>query len=120
MSARFNSEDEDLKIDTCRDGDAIILRTRGEVTVFTSPAFRETLRQATESMPPLVVLDLQETTYVDSSGVATLVEALQTVNRYKGRLVLAGMSRRVRGVFEIARLDTIFLVAADVAEALKA
>ena len=57
--------------------------------------------------------------YIDSSGVATLVEALQIVNRYGGRLVLVGMTARVRGVFEIARLDTVFALASSVEEALR-
>jgi len=119
MSSRFDPEDPGLHIETRREGAATVVATRGEVTVFTSPALRESLRQVADERPPLVVLDLSETRYIDSSGVATLVEALQAVRRHQGRLVLAGINDRVRGVFEIARLDSIFPMVASVGEALK-
>jgi len=120
MSSRFQTDDEDLEIVTRQEGQALIVSARGEVTVFSSPALRECLRQVADTQPPRVIIDLAETSYIDSSGVATLVEGLRIVGRYQGKLVLAGMNPRVRGVFEIARLDSVFTVVGDVAEALKA
>jgi len=119
MSSRGNAN-TGLEIETRQEAAGVVVRARGEVTVFSSPALRESLRKIAELRPPRLVLDLAETRYVDSSGVATLVEALQTVQRYRGRLILAGMNPRVRGVFEIARLDTVFPTASGVEEALKA
>ena len=107
-----------LEIATRQEPGGVVVKACGEVTVFTSPALRESLRKIADARPPLLVLDLAETRYVDSSGVATLVEALQTLQRHGGRLILAGMNQRVRGVFEIARLHTVFTVASDVQEAL--
>lgn len=119
MSSRFAKNDPDLVLESRREGDAVVVSARGEVTVFSSPALRELIRKTAEGRPPKVVIDLKETTYIDSSGVATLVEALQTVSRFKGKLFLAGMNQRVRGVFEIARLDSVFTVVGSVEEALK-
>ncbi len=119
MGTRIEAS-EDLTLEIRQEGGATIVSARGEVTVFSSPALRETLRKITDGRPARLVLDLAETRYIDSSGVATLVEALQTIQRYKGRLVLTGMNQRVRGVFEIARLDSIFPIAGSVQEALKA
>ena len=116
--SRFDSGGDDLKVEVRTEGQTVVLTPRGEVTAFTSPVLRQTLRTATTSKPPLVVMDLSATPYVDSSGVATLVEALQIVTRYSGKLVLAGMNDRVRGVFEIARLQSVFKIAASVEEAL--
>lgn len=115
----LDPDEPGLEIATRQEGTSTVVEARGEVTVFTSPALREALRKIVQAKPPLVVLDLSQTRYVDSSGVATLVEALQTVRRNQGRLVLAGISDRVRGVFEIARLDNIFPMLPTVAEALK-
>jgi len=109
-----------LEIQTREEPGGTVVLARGEVTVFSSPALREALRKIAESKPPRVVLNLSETRYIDSSGVATLVEALQLVQRHKGKLILAAMNQRVRGVFEIARLDSLFSVAGTVEEALKA
>ena len=119
MSGPFDCDSEDLKVRSRREGNATVLSAEGEVTVFSSPALREVLRRAADEKPGRLILDLAQTSYIDSSGVATLVEALQRVGRHKGKLVLAGMNNRVRGVFEIARLDAVFQIAADVQEALR-
>jgi len=58
--------------------------------------------------------------YMDSSGVATLVEAMQTARRTGGRLILCSMQAKVRSIFEIARLDTVFTIVASADEGLKA
>jgi len=118
MSNTF--ETEGLRGEIRLEANAAVVTTEGEITVFTSPALRDSLRAVTDRKPDRIVLDLQGTRYVDSSGVATLVEVLQSVKRYQGKLILAGMTDRVRGVFEIARLDSLFPFADTVEEALKA
>lgn len=118
MPEPVDAFDEDLRVEVRQEGKATVLATHGEVTAFSSPALRQRIRDVTASKPGLVILDLSATSYIDSSGVATLVEALQIANRYGGKLVLVGMRARVRGVFEIARLDTVFVLAGSVEEAL--
>ena len=56
-------------------------------------------------------MDLKKVSYIDSSGLATFVEALQRMNQAGGKLVLMGLTAAVRGVFEIAKLDSIFILA---------
>jgi anti-sigma B factor antagonist len=119
MSSRFASDDQDLTIESRREGNATVVTTRGEVTVFSSPTLREALRKIAGTKPGRIVFDLSETRYVDSSGVATFVEVLKLVRQHKGEVVLAGVSDRVRGVFEIARLDSLFPMVPTVQEALK-
>jgi anti-sigma B factor antagonist len=50
---------------------------------------------------------------MDSSGVATLVEAMQIARKQSTRLVLCGMQSKVRSIFEIARLDRVFTIVDD-------
>jgi anti-sigma B factor antagonist len=119
MASRLDADD-DLEIASRQESGATVVTARGEVTVFSSPAMRESLRKIAESQPSRVVLDLSGVRYIDSSGVATFVEAMQTIQRHKGKLVLAGLNPRVRGVFEIARLDSVFVMVASVQEALQA
>ena len=57
-----------------------------------------------------LVLDLAGVPYMDSSAVAVLVEALQRIRRSGGKIHLRNLQPRVRGLLEIARLDTIFVV----------
>jgi anti-sigma B factor antagonist len=119
MSRGYTDDGVDLTMETRREGDAVVVALRGEVTVFSSPALRERLEAEAGEAPRRVVLDLSEVRYVDSSGVATFVEALRQIRSRGGDMVLACTSERVRGVIEIARLDTLFPMADTVEEALQ-
>ena len=81
----------------------------GRATVDTSPDLRSALlgllrRGAT----PVVVIDLSALSYLDMSGIATLLEALKAARERSVKLRLAGMSGQVRALAEIAQLDTIY------------
>ena len=52
--------------------------------------------------------DLAEVGFIDSSGLATLIEALQAVGKYGGKLRLCGLAPDVRKLFDLAQLSTIF------------
>jgi anti-sigma B factor antagonist len=100
-----------------RDG-ATIVRPTGEVDLARSPILRHTLGEVIGDGVSRLVLDLSGVDYMDSSGVATLVEALQQCRSREATLVLSGLQDRVRSVFEIAKLDAIFTIRADVDAAL--
>lgn len=93
-----------------KDG-AVIIVPEGDVDLSRSPVLRNSLKQALNAKPKRLVVDLGLVDYMDSSGVATLVEALQIARRANSRMVLCGMKDRVRSIFEIARLDTVFTIA---------
>ena len=91
----------------------VTIRPEGEVDLAHSPSLRHRLMEVITEGPTRVILDLAHVPYMDSSGVATLVEALQQCRGRDARLVLAAMQPRVRSVFEIARLDTVFTICDD-------
>ena len=55
-------------------------------------------------------VDLSGVKFIDSSGLAVLIRAMQDVQKYGGKLSLAGISTDVRSIFEMARLDQVFLI----------
>jgi anti-sigma B factor antagonist len=61
-----------------------------------------------------MVVDLTGVQYMDSSGVAVLVEALQSQTRKGNKLVLCCLQPKVKGIFEIARLNMVFKIVDDV------
>jgi anti-sigma B factor antagonist len=67
-----------------------------------------------------VLVDLSLVTYIDSSGIASLVEGLQVARKQKTDLALVSVSQRVRRVLELARLDKVFPIHADIAAAMAA
>ena len=67
---------------------------------------------------PAVIVDLSGVTYIDSSGLAVFIEAMQRVQGYGGRFALCGLSEGVRHIFSIACLDQVFRIFPDSAAAL--
>lgn len=110
---------EEMRVDVTREGDTVVVAPVGEVDLSRSPRLRSVLREAQASRPKRVVIDLSEVEYMDSSGVATLVEAFQVARRNGSKMVLCGLMDRVRSIFEIARLDTIFTITANREAALR-
>ena len=100
----------------------VVVSLSGEVDIMRSPDLQTSLQEAVSRVPGkgAVVVDLSGVSYMDSSGVATLVRGLQ-LSRKKGvGLVLCSLQDRVRSIFEIARLDTVFPMADTLDEAIEA
>lgn len=98
-----------------RDQDAArVIEVSGEIDLYTSPSVREAILAAVGDKRSPLVVNLAGVTYIDSSGVATLVEGLQLSRGFDGEFRLAGLSERVREVFELARLEKVFRIFADV------
>jgi anti-sigma B factor antagonist len=89
---------------------ATILAPVGEIDLSCAPAFRTHISAAQASRPSRLIIDLTGVPYMDSSGVATLVEAMQNARRSGGKLILCSMQDKVRSIFEIARLDMVFTI----------
>ena len=60
--------------------------------------------------PEHVVVDLSGVTFIDSSGLAVLIKAMQDIKEYGGKLTLARINNNVRSIFEMARLDQVFVI----------
>ena len=89
-----------------------ILDVSGDIDLATSPELRKALlRELRELRIPRVVLNLKEVRYIDSSGVASLVEALKASRDLGSRLVLFGLNSAVREVLQLSKLLKIFEIA---------
>ena len=97
-----------------------VLPLDGEIDLHVSPEVAKSLRTMTESKPKRLVVDLTNVTYLDSSGLAVLIEGMQNVQKYGGKFGLAGVQEDVKHVFDIARLDQVFEIYPDVDTALAA
>jgi anti-sigma B factor antagonist len=97
--------------------DAVVLRPEGEIDLARSPELRVRLRQELDAKPKRLIVDLAKVTYMDSSGIATLVEALTRARAVGSTLLLADLQPRVRSIFAISRLDTVFTIVASADDA---
>jgi len=94
-----------------------VVSFRGDVDLEHSPAAREVLLSCVRGGRHLAV-DLSGVEYIDSSGIASLVEAFQEARRRGSRFCLVAPSPAALRVFELARLDRVFTIHDTVEDAL--
>jgi anti-sigma B factor antagonist len=98
---------------------ASVVTFTGEIDLESSPAAREILLKCFTSTRKVIV-DLSAVSYIDSSGVASLVEALQAAKKNGSQFSIAAASEPTRRVLELARLDKVFTMYNSVDEGLAA
>jgi len=99
------------------EGKVAVVALRGEVDLEHSPDARKVLLRCVRRGRDLLV-DLSRVSYLDSSGIASLVEAFQAARRSGTDFGLVQVSPQAMQVFELARLDQVFRIHASLEEAL--
>ena len=84
-----------------------ILLLEGDVDLHQSPVLRAVLLAHVETRTPALALDLSGVPYIDSSGLATIVEYVRSAQEFGGKIVLLGLSVRVKTIFDLVRLGEI-------------
>jgi anti-sigma B factor antagonist len=97
-----------------------VLPLEGEIDLHVSPSIAASLAAMIQQKTARLVVDLSRVTYIDSSGLAVLIEGMQNTEAYGGNFALAGLQENVRAIFEIARLDQVFIIFPHVDAALAA
>ncbi len=90
----------------------------GEIDINTAPDIKRAFDRLLSKKEPKIVINLTKVTYVDSSGLATLVEILKNMRTYGGRMRLTNLSPKIKSLFEITKLERLFDIIADEAEAI--
>jgi len=97
-----------------------ILDVVGDITLYNSPTIRKTLLELLkEKRVPRVVVNLEKVRYIDSAGVASLVEGLKVSRDMKSGFALFGLTKTTREVLELTRLIKVFEVYDSEEEALR-
>jgi anti-sigma B factor antagonist len=99
---------------------AHVMPLEGEIDLHVSPNVAESLQAIIEKRPRRLVVDLSRASYIDSSGLAVLIKAMQNVEAYSGKFALAGLSEEVLTIFQTAKLDQVFRIFPTVDAALAA
>jgi len=108
-----------MEIGITDQGGLHVVAISGEVDLSTSPKVREALLKCISGGKGVIV-DLSAVAYIDSSGVASLVEAFQTAKTKKLGFALAQISDTPLRVLKLARLDQVFVIHDTVDAALAA
>ena len=100
------------------DSGVTVLAPSGRLDVVGAPALKDAVSEAMKNGQPRLVIDMEGVTFVDSSGLGSVVSALKQVRTSKGDLRLAAPNQQVRVVLELTTLDRVFPYFATVEEAL--
>jgi len=90
-----------------------IVFIEGRVTIDNSGEMRQKLGDALQPRPVGVTVDLSRVTYIETSGLATLVEAFRIARRQGTRLLLTGIHGQPRDLLTVTRLDQFFDIAPE-------
>jgi anti-sigma B factor antagonist len=86
-----------------------IFSPTGAIDLHVSPELRASLRAIIdEEKPKRLIVDLSQVPYIDSSGIAVLIGAMQSLELEGGLFLIAGAREGVRMIFESAKLDQYF------------
>jgi anti-sigma B factor antagonist len=94
-----------------------VCHIEGEIDINSSPEIKKAFSRLIAKKEPRIVINFAKVTYVDSSGLATLVEILKNMRSYGGKLRLANLSPKIKSLFEITKLEKLFEIFADEEEA---
>ena len=94
---------------TRQEGDFIVVSLIGEVDLHYSPEARKCILDSL-AKEAHVLVDMSQVKYIDSSGIASLVEGFQLARSKNLQFGLIGVSNAARQVLQLARLDKVFLI----------
>ena len=102
-----------MEITVRRESRLVIVDLIGEIDVNAVARIRDTLGDLAKAASPQIVINLAGATYIDSSGLGILMAARREALKGGGRLALCGMSKDVRMVLELTRLNKFFEIYDD-------
>jgi anti-sigma B factor antagonist len=90
-----------------------VIKVTGEVDLYSSPELRSAILDAVPKADTRVAVDLSGVEYMDSSGVATLVEGLRSARNHSVSFTLVSPSTAVMKVLKLAKLERVFEVSQE-------
>ncbi len=110
-----------MNIVTRQQGNSTLVDVQGDIDLYNSPEVRKIiLEELKEKKVARLIVNLTGVRYIDSSGVASLVEGLKVSRTMSSRFMLYGLSPAAREVLELSRLIRVFEVYGTEQEALQA
>ncbi len=96
----------------------MVVKLKGRLDASTMQAFKDEFSGLMGDPPARLVVDLKDVSFIDSSGLGSLISVLRSVRRTGGDLKLVDLPERIQAVFELTRLHKVFEICPDVETAL--
>ena len=114
MPPEFSLSQESL------DAERHVVSVRGEIDLFTAPELKQKLTDAIEGGKSRIVVDLTDTTFLDSTALGVLIGAVKRLRSRDGALVIVNVDQNIAKTFEITGLDQIFTILGTRSDAIAA
>ena len=95
-----------------------VVAVRGEIDLFTAPEFKQRIAAPIDVGKLNIVVDLTETSFIDSSSLGVLIGAHKRLGLRDGRLVIVATARAIVNTFRVTGLDGVFTIVGSRAQAL--
>jgi anti-sigma B factor antagonist len=86
----------------------VILDITGEIDLYNAPSIKSFILKKIEAQKVNVVINMQEVSYIDSSGIGALISSLSNLKKYQGSLKITNIHDSVKKVFELTKLTSFF------------
>jgi anti-sigma B factor antagonist len=100
------------------EGGVTVVAPTGRLDVGGAPALKDAMNDLGRNGPPKVVIDMEGVSFVDSTGLGSVIAVLKQIRNRQGELRLAAPNQQVRVVLELTTLDKVFPYFATLEEAL--
>jgi anti-sigma B factor antagonist len=97
-----------------------VLAVRGEIDLFTAPELKQVLAESIEAGRIRIIVDLTDTTFLDSTALGVLIGAVKRLRSREGALAIVNTDENIAKTFEITGLDQIFTILPTRQEAVEA
>ena len=111
MAVEFSIEDRRL------DGGIHVVAVTGEIDLFTAPEFKQALSEPIDEGVERVIVDLSDTTFIDSSSLGVLIGAQRKLKLNGGRLAVVCENDSIVKTFKITGLDSVFTLVTSLDDA---
>jgi anti-sigma B factor antagonist len=111
MAMAFGIEDRPV------DDDTHVVAVTGEIDLFTAPEFKQRVSAPIDAGRRRLIVDLNATTFIDSSSLGVLIGAHRRLRRLNGTLVIVCSGQPILKTFRITGLDGVFTIVPTLDEA---
>lgn len=96
----------------------VILDIQGEIDLYNAPEIKDTMQKLIEAEKYSIIINLEQVSYIDSSGIGALISGLSNLKKYQGSLKIINVYASVKKVFELTKLTSFFEIYDSEEEAL--
>jgi anti-anti-sigma factor len=108
MISENSSHNDERELEVVVSGSGALARVYGRIDIDSSPVLRAALLKMLQAAPLEVTIDLSGVSHIDSSGVATLIEALKIARSNDAELKLQGLQGRLLRLFQSTGILPLF------------